>query len=96
MGAAQERFRLLFPRSDLNKSLAVYGQAMAVTVDQGVIHLPVLECELLPRCYMWYAFDKDFQLLSAGPDDQFRSAHKEFSFKKSDASPAAKRSSFQS
>jgi hypothetical protein len=81
MGTAQERLRLLFPRSDLNKSLAVYGQAMAVTVDKGVIHLPVLECELLPRCYMWYAFDKDFQLLSAGPDDQFRSAHKEFYLK---------------
>ncbi|MFY9854095.1 MAG: hypothetical protein WAK26_09495 [Terracidiphilus sp.] len=81
MGAAQERLRLLFPRSDLNKSLAVYSQAMAVYVDQGVVHLPVLECELVPRCYMWYAFDKDFQLLSASPDDQFRSAHKEFYLK---------------
>jgi hypothetical protein len=87
MGAAQERLRLLFPRSDLNQALAVYNSGGEVTVDQGLVRMPALECNLLPRCYIWYEFGKDFQLDSAMADDQFRSAHKEFYLKRDNDHP---------
>ena len=78
MGAAQERFRLLFPRSDLNKALSTYNEGQVATIDKGRIRLAVRECWLQPSCFIWYEFDRNLQLLKAEPDDQFRSAHKEF------------------
>jgi len=79
MRQAEERLRLLFPRSDLNRALFQYNEATDPTVDHGVIRLTVLEC-IKPRgCPIWYEFDKNLRLMAAyaGGDD-FRSAHERF------------------
>ncbi len=78
MGVAQERLRLLFPRSDLNKQLSVYNQSEEVVVSNGRTRLAVRECFQLPSCRIWYEFDRSFNLTSVQVDDQFRSAHAEF------------------
>jgi hypothetical protein len=44
MGVAQERLRLLFPRSDLNRALFQYNQAIEPTVEHCGIRLTVMEC----------------------------------------------------
>ncbi len=79
MGVAQERLRLLFPRSDLNKALFQYNQAIEPTFEHGVLRLTVLECMAPPGCHIWYEFDKNFRLISAfAGGDEFRSAHERF------------------
>jgi hypothetical protein len=77
MGVPQERIRLLFPRSDLNKALSVYNQSGEATVDHGRTRLAVSECQS-QGCEIWYAFDKNFDLVAVEASDQFRSAHAEF------------------
>ena len=81
MGVAQERLRLLFPRSDLNRALFQYNAATNPAFENGVLRLAVLEC-ITPYpggCRIYYEFDKNFNLISAyaGSDD-FRSAHNRF------------------
>ena len=44
IGAAQERLRLLFPRSDMNKALSAYNDAAEAAVQRGVLRLSVREC----------------------------------------------------
>jgi hypothetical protein len=79
MGVAQERLRLLFPRSDLNKALFQFNQAIEPTVEHGIIRLTVLECMAPPGCRIWYEFDKNFRLMAAyAGGDEFRSAHARF------------------
>ncbi len=80
MGVAQERLRLLFPRSDLNTALAVYNEGQEAAIDHGRVRFSVAEClPLQPKlCQVWYEFDKNFRLLSVEADDQFRSTHAEF------------------
>jgi hypothetical protein len=79
MGVAQERLRLLFPRSDLNKALFQYNWATEPTVEQGSIRLAVRECIAPPGCRIWYEFDKNFRLIAAyAGGDEFRSAHARF------------------
>lgn len=79
MGAAQERLRLLFPRSDLNKALFQFNMAMEPTVEHGSIRLMVAECTAPPGCHIWYEFDKSFHLIAAyAGGDEFRSAHARF------------------
>ena len=78
MGTAQEKLRVLFPRSDLNKALLVYNQSGEASVDHGKTRLAVVECWLVKGCDIWYEFDKDFQLVSTEASDQFRDAHAEF------------------
>ena len=78
MGIAQERIRLLFPRSDLNKALFVYNAAGEATAENGSIQLSVKECLQPPGCLMWYRFDRQFHLLTAYADEGFRSAHAQF------------------
>jgi hypothetical protein len=78
MGAAEERLRLLFPRSDLNRALSVYNQSEEPTIEAGRIQFSTRECEKYPGCVIWYEFDKNFHLLSVLADDGFRSAHAEF------------------
>ena len=46
MGTAHERFRLLFPRSDLNKDLYLYNQALGSVVSPGRVQIDVKECWL--------------------------------------------------
>jgi len=81
MGAAQERLRLLFPRSDLNRALSVYNMGQEATVEHGRIRFSVRECLELSGCVIWYEFDPNFHLVSVLADDQFRSAHAEFYLK---------------
>ena len=79
MGVAQERLRLLFPRSDLNRALFQYNQATEPTVEHGIVRLTVLECITPPGCHIWYEFDKNFRLIAAyAGGDEFRSAHARF------------------
>jgi hypothetical protein len=78
MGAAEERLRLLFPRSDLNKALSVYNAGQDATIEHGRIRFSVAECLQPPACLMWYEFDKHFDLLTAYADEQFRGAHAQF------------------
>jgi hypothetical protein len=80
-GVAQERLRLLFPRSDLNRALFQYNAAAEPSFQDGVFRLTVLEC-ITPYpggCRIFYEFDKKFHLMSAyaGSDD-FLSAHNRF------------------
>ena len=80
MGVAQERLRLLFPRSDLNRALFQFNQAIEPTVEHGSIRLTVRECMgPTPGCLIWYEFNKNFRLIAAyAGGDEFRSAHARF------------------
>jgi len=81
MGDAQERLRLLFPRSDLNRALFQFNLAMDPAVEHGNLRLTVAECitPLPPGCRIWYEFDKNFRLIAAyAGTDEFRSAHERF------------------
>ncbi len=85
MGAAQERLRLLFTRSDLNKALYVYNAGGEVSVQNGSIQLSIEECLEPEGCPVWYQFDKGFSLVTAYADEQFRTAHAAFYAKSEDA-----------
>ena len=87
MGVAQERLRLLFPRSDLNKALSVYNAGLEATVEHGSIRFSVAECLHPTGCFIWYEFDNNFHLVTAYADEQFRSAHAQFYVKGKDAHP---------
>jgi hypothetical protein len=78
MGIPHERYRLLFPRSDVNMIFSSYNEAQEVIVEQGKTRLSVLECRQRPGCLIWYEFDKNFDLLSVMADDYFKGAHREF------------------
>jgi hypothetical protein len=98
MGIAQERLRLLFPRSDLNKALFQFNQAIEPTVEHGIIRLTVLECMAPPGCRIWYEFNKNFRLMAAyAGGDEFRSAHARFYQTGKDAHPlsAEEQAAFQ-
>ena len=90
MGVAQERVRLSFSSQRFEPSLSVYNMGEEMTIDQGRIRLIVWECSLNPKCLIVYEFDKDFHLRSVTPDDQFRSAHKEFYLNRKDGHPFSK------
>jgi hypothetical protein len=79
MGIAQERLRLLFPRSDLNRASFESNYAVEPTVQNGSLRLAVSECMIVQGCRISYEFDKSFRLISAyASDDEFRSAHERF------------------
>lgn len=81
MGVAQERLRLLFPRSDLNRALFQYNAATDPALERGCLRLSVLEC-ITPYpggCRIFYEFDKHLHLIAAyAGSDEFRSAHNRF------------------
>jgi hypothetical protein len=88
MGSAQERLRLLFPRSDLNRALSQFNRATEPTVGRGIIRLSVLECTSPPACPVWYEFDNNFHLITAyAGSDELRSAHTRFYQNSKDAHP---------
>jgi hypothetical protein len=97
MGPAQERIRLLFPRSDINQTLSVYNAGEEMTIDHGRIRLTVSECSLVPNCAIVYEFDMKFNLRAVTPSDPFRSAHKQFYLDRKDDHPfsAKEESEFQ-
>ena len=78
-GAAQEKLRLLFPRSDLNRALFQFNMATELTVEHGIVRFTVMECITPPGCRIYYEFDKNFRLIAAyAGSDEFRSAHEKF------------------
>jgi hypothetical protein len=86
MGVAQERLRLLFPRSDLNRASFQYNYGIEPTFQNGNLQLTVLECLAPIGCPIRYEFDKDFHLIAAySGSDGFRSAHDRFYQKGKDA-----------
>jgi hypothetical protein len=88
MGVAQERLRLLFPRSDLNRALFQFNWATEPTVERSSVRLSVTECITPPGCRIYYEFDKDFRLIAAyAGSDEFRSAHARFYQGGKDAHP---------
>jgi len=79
MGAAQERLRLLFPRSDLNKAVSQFNVAIDPTVEHGILRLTVAECTTPLGCPIVYEFGENFRLMAAyAGGDEFRSAHARF------------------
>jgi hypothetical protein len=98
MGVAQERLRLLFPRSDLNRALFQFNVAMDPTVEHGSLRLTVAECITPLGCFIYYEFDKNFHLIAAyAGGDEFRSAHARFYQNGKDAHPlsAEEQAAFQ-
>jgi len=90
-GVAQERMRLLFPRSDLNRAMFQFNMAMDPKVEPGSIRLTVAECIAPLGCHIWYEFDKNFRLIAAyAGGDEFRSAHARFYGNGKDAHPLSK------
>src|SRR4029077_6080026 len=88
MGIAQERLRLFFPRSDLNRTLFQFNWATEPRVERGSIRVTVVECIAPPGCGIWYEFDKNFSLIAAyAGGDEFRSAHARFYQTGKDAHP---------
>lgn len=88
MGVAQERLRLLFPRSDLNRALSQFNIATDPTFEHGILRLTVLECTVPPGCPIWYEFDKNLRLIAAfAGGDEFRAAHARFYQNGKDAHP---------
>lgn len=78
-GVAQERLRLLFPRSDLNRALFQFNMATELTVEHGIVRFTVMECITPLGCRIYYEFDKNFRLIAAyAGGDEFRSAHEKF------------------
>jgi len=80
MGAPHERFRLLFPRSDLNRDLNLYNEAQGPVVSPGRVQIDVKECWLTVAqgCTIVYGFDDNFNLLSASAEDTFLEAHRDY------------------
>jgi len=79
LGIAQERLRLLFPRSDLNQASFRFNLATDPIVEQGKLWLTVLECLAPVGCPVRYEFDKDLHLIAAYPaNDEFRNTHDRF------------------
>jgi len=77
-GAAQEKLRLLFPRSDLNRGGFQFNYGVEPVVQHGNLRLSVMECPIPKDCPIWYEFDKNLHLISARPGEEFRSAHDRF------------------
>jgi hypothetical protein len=78
-GVAQERLRLLFPRSDLNRTAFRSNHAIEPAFQDGNLRLNVLECLAPIGCPVAYEFDRNFHLVAVSPaSDEFRSAHDRF------------------
>ncbi len=79
VGIAQERLRLLFPRSDLNRASFQFNMATGPAVEHGNLRLTVLECLAPVGCPIRYEFDKGLHLIAAYPaSDEFSMAHERF------------------
>ena len=78
MGVAHERYRLLFPRSDLNMATLPYNAGGEVAFGNGIIRVSVLECNVNPACRVWYDFDWNFTLHRLYASDTFRQFHDEY------------------
>ena len=76
---AQERLRLLFPRSDLNRASFGYNYAAAPTIQDGRLGVSVMECLAPIGCPIRYRFDRNLNLIAAYPEnDEFKNSHDRF------------------
>lgn len=78
MGIAHERFRALFPRSDINLASERYNRGWELSMGNGIIRAAVEESERYPGCLQWYEFDTKLNLRNVYENDKFRDAHEEF------------------
>jgi len=86
MGDAQEKLRLLFPRSDLNRAAFQYNYGIEPRFQNGKLQVTVLECLAPIGCPIRYEFDQDFHLIAAYlGSDEFKTAHDRFYQKGKDA-----------
>ncbi len=76
---AQERLRLLFPRSDLNRASFGYNYASAPTIQNGRLGVSVMECLAPIGCPIRYGFDRNFNLIAGYPEnEEFKNSHDRF------------------
>jgi hypothetical protein len=76
MGEAQEKLRLLFPRSDLNRASFDHNIAVLPTVKDGKLRITVEECLAPLGCPVTYEFNRNFELIAAHPgNDEFQTTH---------------------
>ncbi|HYL62336.1 MAG TPA: hypothetical protein VE077_06910 [Candidatus Methylomirabilis sp.] len=79
MGVAQEKLRLLFPRSDLNRASFQFNYAIEPTVEHGNLRLTLMECPAPKGCDIGYEFDKNLHLIAAlAGSNEFPGAHDRF------------------
>jgi hypothetical protein len=79
MGAAQEKLRLLFPRSDFNRASFQFDYAAEPAVQNGNLRLTLQECPAPAGCPISYEFDGNFRLILAySGSNEFDSAHDRF------------------
>ena len=79
MQNAQERLRLLFPPSDLNRASFQFSFAAHPIYQNGNLQLSVMECLAPIGCPIRYEFNKKFQLIAAySGEHEFKSAHDRF------------------
>lgn len=76
MGEAQETLRLLFPRSDLNRTAFDHNVAVRPVVEDGNLRITVDECLAPIGCPIEYEFNRSFELIAVHPgNDEFQTAH---------------------
>jgi hypothetical protein len=76
MGDAQEKVRLLFPRSDLNRMAFDHNVAVQPVAEDGNLRVTIDECLAPVGCPIEYEFNRNFELIAVHPgNDEFRAAH---------------------
>jgi hypothetical protein len=76
MGEAQEKLRLLFPRSDLNRMSFDHNVAVQPVVEGGNLRITVDECLAPIGCPIEYEFNRNFELIAVHPGNhEFQTAH---------------------
>ena len=76
MGEAQERLRLFFPRSDLNRTSFDHNLAVQPVMEDGNLQITVDECLAPIGCPIEYEFNRKFELIGVHPgNDEFQTAH---------------------
>ncbi len=79
MQDAQERLRLLFPQSDLNRASFQFSFGDHPTYQNGNLQLNVMECLAPIGCPVRYEFNKKFELIAAySGGNEFKNAHDRF------------------
>jgi hypothetical protein len=79
MGEAQERLRLLFPRSDLNRTAFDHNMAVRPVVEDGILRITVDECLAPIGCPIEYDFNRNLELIAVHPENgEFQAAHDQF------------------
>lgn len=76
VGEAHENLRLLFPRSDLNRTAFDHNVAVRPVVEDGILRITVDECLAPIGCPIEYEFNRNFELIATHPgNDEFQAAH---------------------